>query len=68
MKHFLEILGDCVLAGFGLALTIAFVDIYRKGYFVVGEENKLILIAEIILSFLTICFGIYHFIKDVRKD
>ena len=66
MKQWLEIIGDLTLAGFGFAMSIAFIQIYVLGYTVVGESNPLILKAEIVLSIFTFLMGIYHYIQDMR--
>ena len=66
MLRWLEIIGDALVVAFGVVLAYEFTTIILFGWFGF-EPNKIILIAEWVVSFLIIALGIRLFLDDMKR-
>ncbi len=67
MKTFLEILGDLVLIGCGIAFIYIFFSIWLSGGYMAVERSKTMLYFEMGLGITILLLGIGRFIDDVRN-
>jgi len=67
LKDFIEIIGDLLIIGCGLAFLYIFGSILFYGNYWAGESNQLILNIEIIMALLIIIIGLERYIDDLKR-